>query len=161
MKISRYEDGKKVIYVSKEMCRWLYDEFNECIESPECPALLGDSLIRFGDFVRYDKPEDVKFFEELDFIIDLDEYRIVFMEEAFKAKLKNFYKKRERDKVNNPFKYNRYSYDDETYACACMMNRQWLMLLNHMFGIEKIEFPDGYEISFKGCRITCTGMKFF
>jgi hypothetical protein len=78
MKLFHTENGKEVVYVQMQDIVHLHRS-STTIPASVCTKVFNGTLIvtdlnRF-DFVRFDEEHEVKFFRELDFIIDYDQYK--------------------------------------------------------------------------------------
>lgn len=74
------EVEKEVVYVQKQDIAYLIHEIDMPIPASVYLKVLGGGATLINDFnrfdfVKFDKEEDVKFFKELDFIIDLNQYK--------------------------------------------------------------------------------------
>lgn len=79
MKVFHNENGREVVYVQMQDLGYLVNESDLSVpESFFTKVFTGMTYItdsnRF-DFVKFDDDEDVKFFKELEFIIDFDKYK--------------------------------------------------------------------------------------
>ena len=80
MKLFHTEKGKEVVYVQRQDLMYLYESDMPILASiftkvfvPGKVTITNDSN-RF-DFVKFEKDDEVKFFRDLEFIIDYDQYK--------------------------------------------------------------------------------------
>lgn len=79
MKLFHTENGKEVVYVQMQDIMYLMNEIDMPVPASIFEKVFtGVTIVndenRF-DFVRFDGEHDVKFFRELEFIIDFDQYK--------------------------------------------------------------------------------------
>lgn len=92
MKVFHTENGKDTVYAQMQDIMYLYNETDipipaTIVEKVSTGVTIVTDANRF-EFVKFDEEDDVKFFRELEFIIDFDKYKSFtdeqLQEEAYK-----------------------------------------------------------------------------
>lgn len=153
MKLFHTENGKKVVYVQMQDIMYLnYTDISIPISINRKVFKPGVSVIKDSNrfnFVRFDEETEVKFFEELQFIIDYDEYKNFTDEQFEKEKEKIGIRLNE---INN--KFNDMTEEEirlNMYLIEEYENLEYMLLfLDEIYSVKngerRMPFPDFVEI---------------
>lgn len=143
MKLFHSENGKKVVYVQMKDLLYLAQEIDLKIPAAVYTEVFEGLKIQNNtylmNFIRFEKEEEIQFFEKLDFIIDYNEYKN-FSDKQIKREREVIEKRIEE--IEKEWNYNKEINEEKEYRNIVYKRNLLIEIYDEVYGRSIIPFPD-------------------